>query len=174
MSSIKKIISFVCLSVLMVSFYNCGSGNTNDSHLAFEQYPPFKVAAASYQQWVAGTPQGGGGVNVFINFSNIQAAVVFKEIYFRNKKTEVVTSSTVRVQYVGYFKNENKRPDVILDIDALKEAANTPPTKSPFQLREDEAVISYTFEDKINYFKIENLERKEPLAYPSNNPKGDN
>ncbi len=173
MNSIKKLFSFGCLSFLLLSFYNCGSGNTNDSYIVLEQYPPFQVEAASYQKWVAGTPEGGGGVTVFINFSNIQQGVVFKEIYFRDKNTEVVASAAVRVQYVGYFKNESKR-DVIMDSNSINEAANTPPKKSPFQLEDDEAVISYKFNGEIAYFKIEKLEQKEILAYPASNPKGDN
>lgn len=173
MNSIIKIISFGFLLALLFSFYNCGSGNTTDSYLTLEQYPSFQIEDASYQQWVAGTPEGGSGVTVFINFSKIQEGVVFKELYFRNKQTEVVTSPAVRVQYVGYFKNEPKQ-DLIMDSNAINEVANTPPKKSPFQLLEDEAVISYTFENKTKYFKIENLERKELLAYPASNPKGDN
>lgn len=157
----------------LLTFSNCGSGKTDISSFAFEQYPPFKVEAASYQQWVAGTPEGGSGVNVFINFSKIQEGVVFKEIYFRDKKTEVITSPTVRVQYVGYFKKEAKR-DVIMDSNPLQEAANTPPNKIPFQLNDNDAVISYKFNGEIAYFKIENLEQKEMLAYPASNPNGDN
>ena len=173
MNSIKKIISFGCLSFLLFSFSNCGSGNTNSSYLPLEEYPPFIVEAASFQEWVAGTPQGGKGVNVFINFSEIQQGVVFKEIFFRGQKTEVVTSAAVRVQYVGYFNNEPKR-DVIMDSNPIQEAANTPPQKIPFQLNDDDAVIIYTFNGEVAYFKIENLEQKEMLAYPASNPKGDN
>lgn len=158
---------------LLILFSNCGSGKTETSTYFFEENPPFRVEAASYQQWVAGTPQGGSGVNVFISFSTIQESVVFKEIYFRGKKTEVVTSAAVRVQYVGYFKNESKQ-DVIMDSNSIKEAVNTPPNKIPFQLNDDEAVISYEFNREIGYFKIENLEQKEMLAYPASNPKGDN
>ena len=154
-------------------FSSCGSGNTDASYLAFEDNPPFIIDEASYQQWTAGTPEGGSGINVFINFSDIKQGVLFKEIYFRGKQTQVVTSPAVRVQYVGYFKNEPKR-DIIMDSNPIHEAANTPPNKSPFQLYDDEAVISYEFNGKTNYFRIQNLERKEPLAYPASNSNGDN
>ncbi len=165
-----KIITAITLLLL---FSNCGSGKTETDTYYFEENPPFRVETASYQQWVAGTPQGGSGVNVFINFSNIQQGVIFKKLYFRDKQTDVVTSAAVRVQYVGYFKNEPKR-DVLMDSNYLKEAVNTPPNKIPFQLNNDEAVISYEFNKEIAYFKIENLEQKEILAYPASNPKGDN
>ena len=152
---------------------NCGIRNTNTSSIVLELNPPFTIEEAAYQEWIAGTPQGGSGVTVFINFSNIQQGVVFKEIYFRDKNTEVVTSAAVRVQYVGYFKNEPKR-DVVMDSNSINEAANTPPKKSPFQLYDDEAVISFEFNQELGYYKIENLEQKEILAYPASNPKGDN
>lgn len=158
---------------ILILFSNCGSGNTETSTYFFEQNPPFSVEEASFQEWVAGTPEGGSGVNVFINFSTIQQGVVFKEVFFRDKKTAVVTSAAVRVQYVGYFTNEPKR-DVIMDSNPINEAANTPPRMIPFQLNDDDAVISYEFNREIAYFKIENLERKKPLAYPASNPKGDN
>jgi len=164
-------ITITLITLLLLS--SCGSGNTYTSSHIFKQYPPFAVEAASYQQWVAGTPQGGSGVNVFINFSQIEQGVIFKEIYFRGKKTEVVTSAAVRVQYVGYFKN-GSRQDVIMDSNVLKEAVNTPPEKIPFQLYDDEAVISYEYAGEISYYKIENIEHKEMLAYPAGNPKGDN
>ncbi len=173
MNFIKQIIAFLFISVLFLGFSGCGSVNTETSDYLFEQNPPFRVEDASFQKWVAGTPEGGSGVNVFINFSDIQNGVVFKDIYFRGNKTEVVTSPAVRVQYVGYFKNEPKQ-DVLMDSNTVKEAANTPPVKTPFQLNNDNAVISYQFNGKTGYFKIENLEEKQMLAYPASNPKGDN
>ena len=74
---------------------------------------------------------------------------------------------------IGYFKNQNNR-DVIMDGDATKEALNIPPEKIPFQLNENEAVVSYFENDKMVYYKISNIEEKEILAYPQSNPKIEN
>jgi hypothetical protein len=165
----KITLSIIALMLLT----NCGSGNTNGSSIYFEQNPPFQVEEASYQAWVAGTPEGGSGVSVFLNFNDIKPGVLFKDVYFRKKKTKVVTSPAVRVQYVGYFKNEPKR-DIIMDSNPINESVNTPPQKIPFQLNKDDAVISYEFNGEIAYYLIENLEEKKLLAYPASNPNGEN
>ena len=159
------------ISIIMLT--NCGSSNKMDSQYSLEENPPFTVGSASYQQWIAGTPEGGRGVNVIINLSDVKEGVVIEDIYFQNKKVTATTSPNIRTQYLGYFKNKPKQ-DIVMDSDPIQEAANTPPAKIPFELDSDDAVIGYTFKEKSHFFKVKNLERKELLAYPATNPNGDN
>jgi hypothetical protein len=61
-----------------------------------------------------------------------------------------------------------------MDGNAINEAANIPPQKSPFQLAKNEAVISYSENGKVNYYKVSNIKEKEMLAYPQGNPNIEN
>ena len=42
----------------------------------------------------------------------------------------------------------------------------------PFELNADECIITYREGDKTLYYKISNIEMKEPLYYPSASPNG--
>lgn len=171
MTAFKNSFFSISLSLVLFSFSNCG-GTQKASETELEQNPPFTVAEASFQKWVAGTQEGGSGVDVFINISNVSEGVVLQDLFFRNKKSQLNTSPTVRSQYIAHFKNSSSDP--IMDIDPTKEAKNTPPEKTPFTLNQNEAVISYDYNGTTAYFKIEQLEEKEMLAYPGGNPNDEN
>ncbi len=161
---------FLLISLLLVS---CGGGKSSEGNYKLVKHPPFKVSDAFYQNWVAGVKEGGSGINLHVTFESFTEDVVIEEFYFRYKVVQVQPSPQYRQQYVGYFKNSDK-PDVIMDIDPLKEAGNTPPAEFPFQLKPDEAVIGYLQDDTMRYTKVVNLRKEEMLAYPSTAPKGEN
>ena len=167
MTSIKQILLLFGLSFLTLSVSNCGAAKTD----SFETNPPFEVGGAYVQDWIAGVQGGGSGTNFYVSFFNIQEGIVFENVYFGKRGTALNSSPNVRVQYIGYFKN-NLNNNVIMDGESINEAANTPPLVSTFNLAEDEAVLSYTIDGKLKHFKISGVERKEPIAYPSVNPNG--
>ncbi len=158
------------LTIFILSQISCGTSKQKEPETNFTKNPPFSIEKIYSQKWVAGVKGGGSGTNLYIAFSKVSESVVFKDLYFRNKKTEVSISKD---QVIGYFKNQNNR-DVIMDGDATKEAANIPPEKIPFQLKENEAVISYSENGKTYFYKISNIEEKEMLAYPNANTKIEN
>ncbi len=157
------------LIAIVFSVASCAGGK--DTGYSFDQEPPFTLGAVFYQDWVAGVREGGSGTNVHINIESYMEDVVIMDVYFRNKKEKAQNSSRHFDQYVGYFKNK-ARPDIIMDIDPIKESQNTPPEPFPFQLEDDEAVLSFRHKDEVKYVKISNMERKPMLAYPSTNNKG--
>jgi hypothetical protein len=118
---------------------------------------------------VAGIKDGGSGTNIHITFSEINSDVVIQNIYFRNHILEAKGNINEPKQFVGYLKNETQR-DIVMDADPMKEAQNTLSKAFPFQLEENQAVIEYWFGGKKNYFKIENLSKKEMIPYPQTNP----
>ena len=167
MTSLKHIFLLVGVSFITLSVSNCGTAKTD----SFDANPPFEVGSAYVQDWVAGVQGGGSGTNFHITFLNIEEGVVFENGYFGKRGTALLSSPNVRVQYIGYFKNDINT-NVIMDGEAINEAANTPPLVSTFNLAEDEAVLSYTIGGKLKHYKISGVERKEPLAYPGINPNG--
>ncbi len=170
MVRIKYFLTFFGMTFLLVSFSNCGSSQVGKAY-ALENNPPFTISEASSQKWVAGVQEGGSGTNVRIAFESIQEGVAIEEIYFGKAKTIAKETSNKPVSYTGFFKNKMKR-DVIMDENPVNEAKNTPPEVFPFDLKENEAVISFKLNGKQSYFKVSDILKKPLIAYPSTNPKG--
>jgi len=169
MKSIKVISNIFSLSVILFSLSSCAGGK--ETGFSFDQEPPFTLGDVYYQDWVAGVREGGSGTNVYITIDSYIDEVVIKDIYFRNKKLKAQNTPQNRDQYIGYLKNQ-PRPDIIMDIDPVKESQNIPPESFPFQLEEDEAVLSYLHNEEIKFLKISKMEQKPMIAYPGVNSKG--
>ena len=72
--------------------------------------------------------------------------------------------------YTASLKTDlNQGGDTEMNIDPKQEAKNTPPTKIPFELGENEAVVSYEYQRETAYYKVENMVRKPMMALPSTN-----
>ena len=162
------------ITCVLLLFAQCGGGKSNSgSQYELVPDPPFKVMDVYSQKWVAGIPEGGSGTNVHFTLGDFSRDVVIDKVYFRNLVTKAQISPQIRNQYVGYFKKENNR-DIIMDIDPVKEAANTPKAPFPFELEDNEAVISYLEGDHVKFTKITNIREEEMLALPSTKPKNEN
>ena len=155
----------------MVLFANCGGSKSGNTDFKLEQDPPFSVKDAYYQDWVAGIKEGGSGTNVYLALENFTDKVVIEKIYFRKMITKAQISPQIRNQYVGYFKNDDK--DMVMDIDPVKEAVNTPREPFPFNLEHNEAVIAYRYMDVLKYTLVRDMRREEMIAYPSTKPKNE-
>ena len=169
MKQLHYIFFHLMAPMLFFGFSNCGGTQNTEASMVFEQNPPFKISEAYFQKWVAGVKDGGSGINIYINFSEMSPNVVVQNIFFRNQKLEAKGNINEPKQFVGYLKNESQR-DVIMDADPMKEAQNTPSKAFPFQLENNQAVLEYWFEGKKHYFKISNLSEKEMIPYPQANP----
>lgn len=157
------------LIFLSLCFSNCAGSRTSKSDVIFDPNPPFTIKEAYFQKWMAGIKEGGSGIEINLNFSAIDPNVVIKDIYFRNQILECRRSVANSNKYVANYSTISKN-DVVMDIDPLKEAQNTPLKQFPFQLEEKEAVVSYLYKGKINYYRISKLSEKEQVAYPQSNP----
>lgn len=166
MKSYTRLLILGCLSLLFFSFSNCKSSSTSSSQDIFQTDPPFTLLQATYQEWTAGTQEGGSGVNVSLTFEPLNQDIIPQQFYFKNQVAEISSNSNNRSQFQVYFKKSG-RPDTIMDSDPKQEAQNTPPVKFPFNLKDNEAVLSYLDHDVVLFYKIEKMERKEPLFYPS-------
>jgi len=159
--------SNLLLILLSFGLSNCGSTQTKTIKYQLTEEPPFTIESVYSQDWVAGIQGGGSGVTLYITFSSVSEDILFNEIYFRENSIQATKIATNKI--VGYFKN-TLNSDVIMDSDAIKEAANTPPKKIPFQLQKNEAIISFSEKGKLHYYKIVSIVEKEMQAYPKSNP----
>lgn len=135
----------------------------------FQENPPFEVAEASFQKWYGGAPDAGKGIHFTLTFSEISDDVLIEEIYFRGKVEILKQNTQNNKTYLATFV-EKPQQDIILDANPAKEMDNPKPSipvKFSFDLRENEAVVQFKKNDKIYYFKIENVTEKEVIAYPS-------
>ena len=170
MIRVKYILAFCGMTFLFVSFSNCGSSQTAKA-LSFVEAPPFSISEIFSQKWAAGVQEGGSGTNLHITFESISEDVSINEIYFRGKTISATQNPNLKLTYLAAFRNEMK-PDVIMDRNPVNEAKNTPPEEFPFDLKDNEAVISFTHNGVMSYFKALNILEKPLIAYPSTNPNG--
>lgn len=172
MNKTRIFLSFLGVSFILLGFSNCGGSKTNKSMYSLDQEPPFEIIEVYSQDWIAGIKGGGSGTILFVTFSEINKKAKIERIFFRNKIVKAQQDPNLSLLYLGYFKNEINN-DIIMDIDPVKEAQNTPPEKFPFNLTENEAVISYFYEGSIHFYKVFNIIEKEVIAYPGTKPKID-
>ena len=93
-----------------------------------------------------------------------------QQAYFRGKIADVSLKSNDGSWFAeANFKNTNMgKPDMVMHADSKKEVGNAPPKlneKIPFELQEDECVLSYLDGDKVKYFKLVGIKEKKPLIY---------
>ena len=149
------------LSILMcvILFSQCRS-------VKFDNTAPFEITSATYQNWLGGQP-GVSGTKVKIIYK-ANKTIQFDSIYFSNKVAKLEAKDANRNTVVfGYFKTSSFKNDLILDDNPIKELNNPIPgiRKIPFELKENQAVISYIIKGKIKYYKIQNLIKEKTLTF---------
>ena len=161
-----KIIKILSILVILVSFSQCGVST-------LVKNPTLKVEKAFYNKWFGGQP-GISGTKVEIHLEDA-SEVIFVTLYFQGKRTKVEVSQIEKfTRIIAHFStSKRKNRTLILDADATKELKNTLPSleEFPFQLKENEAILSYKNEHKIVYFKIENIKKIQSIPFPSLNKK---
>ncbi len=146
--------------LLALSFGQCAS-------VKMDQNPPFKVESSSYTHITGGLP-GNNSLNLMIEFTASET-IDFKKVYFQNRITQAVVEQKEGKQYIAArYKTSSgqDRKDLVLHADPKEEFGNTPnsPTeKFPFELKDDEAIISYTIGKEIRYVKIENIKERKKV-----------
>ncbi len=150
--------------ILALSFSQCAS-------MKMDTQPPFKVENASYSHITGGQP-GNSVLNLMIEISTPET-VDFKNVYFQNRITPAVIEEKVGKQYIAArykTSSDQERKDLVLNSDAKAEFGNTAKEKFPFELKENEAVVTYKIGEKIHYYKIENVKKEKSVFMPSARP----
>ena len=149
----------------MASFSQCSSSKQLD------QKAPVVFGEVYCQKWVAGVQGGGSGMNIMIPVDSF--TIPLDSVYFRNKGAKLEKDEQSKM-YIGRFKNAQSNPkDIVMSSDPNAEYGNELPDISkgiPFELKENECVVSYEVDNTIKYFKIENVVEKEMIPYPTAPP----
>lgn len=142
---------------------------TNEKEMKLEAQGDITVGQVYFQKWVAGREEGGSGINIFfpdlINKNNF----TIDSVYFRNMVGKIMNG---KASYFASLSASNK--DIIMSNEPNAEYGNTMPNNSeafPFQLKDNECVISYIDGNEIKYYKIENIVEKETQYMPSAPPR---
>ncbi|WP_298285303.1 hypothetical protein [uncultured Lutibacter sp.] len=161
----KKIIHFIMFLGASFLFTFCGSSKD----LKLQKEPPFKVISATYNSWVGGKPNS-KGYTISVSIDNPE--ITLDSVFFRGLKSEFKVEEFKSKLVFTSRLTQPKPHDYNLDIDEKKEFGNKPPettSKIPFELNENEAVVSYTLNGKINYFKITSLQKTATVYMYSKN-----
>jgi len=161
MKLLRSVLSLLLLPFVLVSLLQCSSVKKLQNNV------PFKIGKVYYQDWVSGVQGGGSGTNLFIQILSNPSNVVLDSACFMEKivKLEFKNDST----FIGRFKKEtNQKRDIIMSNEPYAEYGNQVPKirkKTFFDLNTDECIISYNIKNKIGYFKIDNVVKKESIQY---------
>ncbi len=84
-------------------------------------------------------------------------------------KLSVKTSDQKQIVTANFSKNTFVERDIIMDSDPKKEMANKAPNVTitfPFELTDNECVISYFVKNKKHYYKLTNIKKTKTIYYP--------
>lgn len=140
MKNLKKAVYAIIFTCTLSSFFQCASPKVATTN--FEKQTPFTVKSVVFQEWYAGIKVGGTGINLFFPVYNVNDNVILKEVYFRNLKGKLVKNGN---KYTSVLKNPSRRY-------TFHKAEK--PADYPFDLKDDECVISYSENGQIKYHKI--------------------
>lgn len=163
MKTVQNFFKLLCLTLLSVSFSQCAST------MKLQKEAPTTFGETYFQEWVAGVQGGGFGINVFIQVNDKN--VILDSIYFRGEVTELKTKPANASLFIGRFKGEanTQEPSLITTTDEKVEEVDF-----PFNLKENECVVSYKDGDKLKYFKITDMKEKPLEALPMSAPPNKN
>ena len=132
--------------------------------------PPFQWSEATYQSWVGDKPETDSGLVLEIPIQSNSTNLKLHKAFFRGKITDIdmkTTDSGIMAQ-ANFMNQMIKKPNIVMHADSRQEIGNQPPTLQeafPFDLEDDECVLSYQEDGKTKYFKIDGVKEKKSLLY---------
>lgn len=157
----------------MASFSQCSSSKeaAKQSKFKFQDMAPFVIDNISCQRWTAGIKEGGSGIHMYVMFKSMKKDASLDSVYFRGLRGKVEVG---KMGYYANLKSElNKTNDLILSSDSNEEYGNQltkTSTKMPFELNNNECVLSYSYKNERLYYKVSDIVEKQPINYPSTPP----
>ncbi|WP_010516220.1 hypothetical protein [Croceivirga radicis] len=158
-----KWFSYIFFS-LIFSLSSCSSQKT------FVKEAPFTTGDVTCQYWAGGRAESGSGTKLKIPVGQLdKEGVAFAQAFFRGKVADLKMVKNSDEMYAeANFSNKMDKPDIVMHADPKKEVGNKPPKlqkENPFELSENECVISYTENGELKYLKIDNVKELKPKMY---------
>ncbi|MEO6348785.1 MAG: hypothetical protein ABIO60_12835 [Aquaticitalea sp.] len=136
---------------------------------------PMTFGKVEIQSWMAGVKGGGSGINLFIPvLKSSDQYIQLDSVYFRGKVAKLKLLNDQTSTYVGRFKGKFNQNEYQTK-DPGNPMENSDQTlennqKIPFNLKDNECVVSYIIGSETQYFKIDNVVEKPTLHFPSSPP----
>lgn len=149
----KSLVNIFYFSILILGASKC----SNSQELV--ESPPFKTGDVVSEDWVSA--EGEKGTNLFVPITEGKD-IELDSVYFRGNivKLEKIKRDSYLV-FIGKFEDApQSERDFVMHADPKKEVGNIPPLpkrKLPFELKDNEAIVSFVEDGKEKYFKIENI-----------------
>lgn len=145
----KYLYTFFGLMLATIVFSSC-AGNKN-----LQENPP-----AQLQQ--AYVVSENNSLNLYIPVASIQdSRINLNSVYFRGMKADLQQDSERSGLYVAKFNTG--RGDMIMSSDPKEEYRNKAPQpveKSPVNIEDDEALLVFTENDDIKFYKITGIQER--------------
>lgn len=159
MKLFRNLLFLVFMFSIMAIFSQCATGKQLETNL------PFKIGDVYYQEKVAGVKGGDSGATIFITLQENPNNIILDSVYFQGKEAKLELRNNT--DYIGRFESKTVlKNDIIMSIEPYAEYGNKAPKipkKPRFQLEEDECIVSYKVSNKVKYFKIGKINKKEAL-----------
>ena len=149
----------ILLSGMFIFFLQCGSAQKSIKISQTISLQKEKNPNGYYQHWISGVQEGGSGINLMIS-KIVMPNIIPITVFFRNQEAVIEVK---KFDYVArYTTHSNQQKEYNKAMVGEKDF--------PFDLENDEAVLSYLDKGKKKYLKLTNIPEKEMLAYPSAPP----
>lgn len=130
-----------------------------------------KASEAVQQAYFSTTEdEGSSGLNFYLQVDSSKLPEVKPDsVFFHGKRAQLIPHPEKKDLYVASFefqKEKNKNPDFVMSSDPREEYGNEPPLINrdfPFNLKSDEAMISFTRKGETFYHKIDGIENKDDV-----------
>ncbi|PQJ76860.1 hypothetical protein [Polaribacter glomeratus] len=155
-----KTLKILAILITTTLLSQCGSTK-------FEENPPFAITSAIYNNWTGGVP-GNKGITVNISYTALYP-IKFDSIFFLEKTAILESSKTKDKKFIAANFMTSKKTSVTLAKNASEEINNTVTAikKFPYELKQNEAIISYIVKGKTKYFKVKSIKKGKSIFYPS-------
>lgn len=144
---------FVIFAIFFSILLQCASPKVIATN--FEDNTPFKIKSVYFQEWYAGINYGGTGYTLYLPVVQKESNVLVEEVYFRNLQ--------------GRFEFNDGRYIAILKKPGKDYMFGKPkkPDNYPFDLRDNECVITYSQEGQKKFYKV-NIDKELAGTYYEN------
>ncbi|WP_146052850.1 hypothetical protein [Aquimarina sp. I32.4] len=156
MMDAKRVILILLISAfVLLAFSRCASNQNMNNPM------PIQVKEIYFEEQIYKGTDKVSGFDIFIEVVK-KPNLILDYAYFKGKKLKL-TYQEDRNVYTGHYTKAMKQQDLIMSDDSNKEFQNQLPEieeKIPFDLKDDECMITYTIKGEKGDFKLNNVPKK--------------
>ena len=158
-----KLLTIFSIGILiLLGFSNCANGKK------LQEKAPQVFELAFYNIWQGSDSNEGSGLNFFLPVRTSKKVVIVPDsVYFRGRRVKLELHPENSLLYVGRFTLPSRtEEDFVMSSDPREEYGNPRPQikeKIPFDLEQDEAIISYIEDGERKYIKLTGIEKQDKV-----------